>query len=94
VGQESKRFFNNLVGARIKVGENWMRYPGASIDPAYYQQIISTVVGMTSAEEATRELLEPLPSSRGDGGAQPSQVTIDMDPTPKLAPNDEAGLAA
>ena len=93
-GKKAKRFFNNLVGARIKVGENWMRYPGASIDPAYYHQIISTVVGMTSAEEATRELLEPLPSSRGDGGAQPSQVTIDMDSKQKLVPNDEAGLAA
>lgn len=75
--KKAKRFFLNLVSVRMKVAERWIRYPGAPLDPSYYQQMLATVVNMSPAEEVARLLMVPLPgdeAATGSEDAQPAQA--------------------
>ena len=69
------RFFFGFVTNRRVVGENWLRYPGAPLDPSYYNELLSKAVAMSTEEEAARMLLEPEPSPRGTRSVQ---VSIDI----------------
>ena len=69
------RFFFGFVTSRRTVGENWLRYPGAPLDPSYYNELLSKAVAMSTEEEAARMLLEPEPSPRG---TRRVQVSIDV----------------
>jgi len=69
------RFFFGFVTNRRVVGENWLRYPGAPLDPSYYNELLSKSVAMSTEEEAARMLLEPEPSPRGTRSVQ---VSIDI----------------
>jgi len=73
------RLFSSLQG-QTKVPEQWMRYPGAPLDPSYYTSLLSKATGMTEEEEEARAFIEPQMSARGGGasatGAAPSAPKV------------------
>ena len=72
------RLFQSWGGARIKVKENWNRYPELPLDPAYYNQLLAVTTSMTTDEEVTRELLQPEPS-KPSSSASTGQVSVEID---------------
>jgi len=61
-------------GGKIKVEENWMRYPAQPLVPSYYAQLLATASQYSEEEKAARELIEPRATPRGDAG----EVTVDI----------------
>ena len=76
LGHRARRLFASLVGGRIKVSEQWMRYPGAPLDPSYFTQLLAMATSMSPEEERARELLEPAPSHRASAAQGDAEANI------------------
>lgn len=84
VWSRASRFLQTKVGGRIQPPEQWMRYPGAPLDPSYYAQLLALDAAMSAEEEAARDLLQPEPSHRSAIAATPAptgeaHVSVDID---------------
>ena len=72
-------FFRNFAtGGKPPVHEQWLRYPSAPLDPAYYQQLLATASSMSEAEQRARAMIEPraTPREASDGNDGGPVVTV------------------
>ena len=70
------------LDGRITVAEQWMRYPGAPVDPAYYNDLLAKVGFHGSEEKAARTLSRASFTNRGVaaiGSAVPGSVQIEIE---------------
>ena len=82
VWSRASRFLQTKVGGRIQPPEQWMRYPGAPVDPAYYNDLLAKVGFHGSEEKAARTLSRASFTNRGVaaiGSAVPGSVQIEIE---------------